>query len=473
MSYFQYNLNDSSGSFVQIHYDISYDQVTNTSTVAFTNSWYRAFGDAEAKTYCDTDIVVTATDSNEKAESGIHFVQNIYSGRQFFDPIPTPQSVTVKHSNTSGVKTITIYSYTKRSARNTYKGSKTVTIETGEYTYGKALPPTSVTLNKDKATRDDNEVKLDWSGAIAGLNNPIKGYNVKYQLEEGGSIKDTRIITVESNNFVFTPQELIGAKKNQIITLSISAISTYGDGILDSDYSTTKSLTIINKAPEKPTFSTSGYLRINDNVTIDNAATIIIKDLKSQDADGDTLTYHYQVANEFTENNGDYVWGVYNDNGEFVPNTTTIQLPQQKEIKMLLDEPVIRIRSYDGEAYSDWSDPWKVPANTEPFLKGIVPQVSSQNIATSINGERQYVKEFSSLTASIDKDGAKITYYLWEFNWGTSIESNILNESKIYNFIPGAADADYGGGKEIEVRLSVVDESGDEFTTEYLSLIHI
>lgn len=98
---------------VTVYYNTSYNSVTNQTTVTFTQNSVHRLGASENISFnCTTSITVEATDSGETASSSIYLSGNKASGFSYYYNIPSPSSIVVQHSNTTGSKSVIISSST-------------------------------------------------------------------------------------------------------------------------------------------------------------------------------------------------------------------------------------------------------------------------------------------------------------------------------------------------------------------------
>jgi len=117
---FTYNITYQYGTFwsdgtvyTVVPYSISYNPVTNQSTVTFGQLTCRTWASSKTETTESIYITVTATDSGNSASSSTStsdYRNSNNSGFGLTYPTPSPTSVTVQHSNTTGAKSVTISS---------------------------------------------------------------------------------------------------------------------------------------------------------------------------------------------------------------------------------------------------------------------------------------------------------------------------------------------------------------------------
>jgi len=136
--YVQYELindYDNNTGTVTVYYNTSYNPVTNQTTVSFTQDAVHRLGAGEYISFdCTTSITVKATDSGKTASSSIYLSGNKGSGYSLYYNIPSPSSIVVQHSNTTGSKSVTITSWTDYNPSDwgcpAYSNSKTITVGT-------------------------------------------------------------------------------------------------------------------------------------------------------------------------------------------------------------------------------------------------------------------------------------------------------------------------------------------------------
>lgn len=103
----------------------------------------------------------------------------------------------------------------------TYTGASgaTITIETN-LSCTACGAPTSVTIARD----GENKLKVSWSGATAGTNNAISGYQVILSTSSGGSAAFTQTVASSASSYTFTTNN---ATAYYAAVKTISSVSTY------------------------------------------------------------------------------------------------------------------------------------------------------------------------------------------------------------------------------------------------------
>ena len=134
-----------------IDYSVTYDPITNKSTVTFKEVTHSYYGDSGWYTESYTNITVKATDSGATATASCG-TSGTTDGWKDFYLTPSPKTVTVQHSQTAGKKTITISGYSNYYPTHINgnphgpDGSGSVTIEVGEYYPASTLTVSNGTL---------------------------------------------------------------------------------------------------------------------------------------------------------------------------------------------------------------------------------------------------------------------------------------------------------------------------------------
>lgn len=153
----------------------------------------------------------------------------------------------------------------------------------------KAGAPSTLTVSSSKP-KVGTSVTFKWANATSGDNNTITGYRLYYN--NSSTRNSSQYKTISSNktsgSVVYT--NLGGYSKETKVYFWIQTIvddTGYNSAIPTESMAT---YTIIDTPPTKPTFSFSDKVPYNGN-----ERTIQIQNLKSSDADGDSIAYSYQI----------------------------------------------------------------------------------------------------------------------------------------------------------------------------------
>lgn len=457
MAYFQYSGFNDGGSSVQIHYSVSYDSINNQTTVTFQPSWFRVFGNSETETIWDTSITVNEFGSDDTQESYIYFTQGVYNGRQFFDPIPTPSQIIVQHSSAAGKKSVQISSVTQKKAGiYSGKGSGSVTVESGEYIYGKVHEPTNCSLTYESAEPNSNKIyrdtvlNLSWIAAVDGDHNPVSGYRLYYGPSGEGYTQSLDIGNIQ--NYSFKIMDLFGGpRKGTTFTLGIQALATYGE--LHSSISTFGSMSIVNKPPEPPTFSTSGIIQI----TTGKNTPITVVNLQGKDIDDDPITYYYAISNSTSASSL---------SESILPENRIINMDSSKS------HLFIRAKETNGSGVSAWTHV-AATVNTTPQFEILYSVANINQAAARENSFIKYANILSDVKCEISSNTAKPQKFVWQIGTEDGYEAaqttqgqtgHILGSYKVNPIASGS-----GGGKNIKIKVTITDEAGDSFDIEKIT----
>ena len=242
---------------VNIGFELSYNKNTNETTVIFTANecYHKYFGINGWGTEATTNITIYATDNTGDKKTGWFYTYGYTDGgtKQFN---ATPSNIVVKHSNAIGAKSIIIETST---AIKVYLKKGVQSTGTGTYSEAVALPaspvsgPTSFTTSAQSIIIPTGSIPLSWSGAMAGINNAIKGYHLFWKV---GSVPTASSYTdkIDVSSASYTIKLDLG--DNQRGQTVYTAIQTYGEmGVnYDSDLLAGPSVKI-NSRPAAPTLS--------------------------------------------------------------------------------------------------------------------------------------------------------------------------------------------------------------------------
>ena len=152
MASYSYSLNYGDWvNTITINYTISYNPVSNQTTVTFSDMSWAYFGKAGWHTRASSTITVTAADNTSSTGSTSASVSSTTDGSvKTFTAAPNPNSITVTHSNAIGAKSVNIGISSKifvnprsnGTSQETIKGSSSTTAASGTY-----APASSVTCS--------------------------------------------------------------------------------------------------------------------------------------------------------------------------------------------------------------------------------------------------------------------------------------------------------------------------------------
>ena len=152
MASYSYSLNYGDWvNTITINYTISYNQVSNQTTVTFSDMSWAYFGKAGWHTRASSTITVTAADNASSTGSTSASMSSTTDGSvKTFTAAPNPTSITVTHSNAIGAKSVNIGISSKifvnpranGTSQETIKGSSSTTAASGTY-----APASSVTCS--------------------------------------------------------------------------------------------------------------------------------------------------------------------------------------------------------------------------------------------------------------------------------------------------------------------------------------
>lgn len=457
--YFKDDYTDATGSYIKVPYTVKYSSTTNQTTVTFGQGYLRAFGSGGTTIFWKIYATAKAVDNNDEGKATYAQEQPNYEGREFFYVDPNSSSVTVKHSNTIGKKKVKItvdgHKWAGREGGpDLDTGSAvSVTIEVGTYSYGAVGKPSNIKVYIDskEVTKDidayrDSQLKISWTKADDGTNNPVAGYKLIYT--SGSTQKTLSVGNVTEYSFKIMNQ--FGAPtKGTTFTLGVQALATSG-GLDSSVVTSSKNITIVNKPPEPPTFTTSGVLRCNKENDVFVSCYITINNLAAVDVDGDEVEYKYFCSND----------------EEFEEDSKSPILLETNKISMTANKPHLYISAVEKRSGLAGNYTKKnVSVNTIPKWK------PSYQPGSVINN---YIGSLNNLSYTLENQTSKIVSWQWQAGDEAGHKTNLSEEQNpsVVSLKPDVVEE--AGGKEIILYLTVTDAAGDTFkfshNTGYLRL---
>lgn len=442
---------------VYVYFETIYDSVANETTINFYQqaSHRISIGDTGWCSY-ETYITVTADGGNSDSTSVTGYREDI-KGYHINYKYPSKTTLKVKHSSTAGNKTVTVKTstYITSSAQGDGGSSKTVTV--GTYTYGKVGNPSGLEIQVNGNiipnpynTYRDTVLTLKWTGASNQNNNVVIGYKLYYGIPGQNYSQSIDIGNVTSYSFKIM-DNFGSPRKGTTFQLGIQALAKYGG--LNSSIISFGTISIINKPPERPTFSTSGIVQI----TTGKDTEITVTNLVGKDVDDDPITYYYAISN--------------------VSNATSLTetvLPSNKKIRMSPTNCYLYIRAKETSTgvASEWNC-IKATVNIDPKFE-ILYSVSNQNqVVSKSNTSIKYANILSNVKCQVGTVVAKTQKITWQI--GTEVQydkAQITEGQTVYNLgnykvVPTSAVN--GGGKKIKIKAILTDEAGDTFIKEQLT----
>lgn len=289
---------------VNIGFELSYNKNTNETTVIFTENecYHSYYGLNGWGTEATTGITIYAADNTSDKKTGWLYTYGYTNGgsKQFN---ATPSNITVKHSSAVGAKSIIVEAST---TIKVYLNKNVQSTGTGSYTGTVALPaspvgvPTSFTTSAQAIIVPTGSIPLSWSGATAGINNAIDGYDIFWSYDSAPTASSTPI-TVSGTSYTINFSSSPATRGKTIYT----AIRTRGKmgANYDSDLLNGPSIKI-NSLPAAPALSassatlpsTAGKYNVKATAGKDNDSSQTIQVRLA--ADGETLASGTQFSLE-------------------------------------------------------------------------------------------------------------------------------------------------------------------------------
>ena len=138
---------------ITINYTISYNSISNQTTVTFSDMSWAYFGKAGWHTKASSTITVTAADNTSATDSTSATTpanSSTHGGVKTFTGTPSPNSITVTHSNATGAKSVNIDISSSIFVNPSANGTQQVTIKGNGSTTaasGTYAPASSVTCS--------------------------------------------------------------------------------------------------------------------------------------------------------------------------------------------------------------------------------------------------------------------------------------------------------------------------------------
>lgn len=137
-----------------LNYTTSYNSITNQTTVTFQSCDQSYWGTANYGTSVKTNITVTAVDNTSNVETSYFEIWGHTNGSSVqMMGVPSPASVVVTHSSTSGAKQVKIdvsteiFAAMSGATQKTAKGSGTATVTSGTH-----YPERTLSISAENAT---------------------------------------------------------------------------------------------------------------------------------------------------------------------------------------------------------------------------------------------------------------------------------------------------------------------------------
>ena len=136
---------------ITINYTISYNSISNQTTVTFSDMSWAYFGKKDWHTRASSTITVTAADNTSATGStSASISDSTHGGIKTFTATPNPNSITVTHSNATGAKSVNIGISSSIFVNPSASGTQQVTIKGNGSTTaasGTYAPASSVTCS--------------------------------------------------------------------------------------------------------------------------------------------------------------------------------------------------------------------------------------------------------------------------------------------------------------------------------------
>ena len=442
-----------------IRYSTSYDSIKNQTTITFGETYHKIWRNKTTVTEVETIVKVIPIDNEDGAKiSSLAFtapVSKVNYQRAFYNPTPEPIQLVVQHSSKiAGKKSVEIIATTTTSlaGKEIQKGSKSITVETGEYNYGPVGEPTNVKILIDNQliteihnAYRDKTITLNWDKAENGANNLVIGYKIWYGTSQN-SYTDFILLDSEATSHSFRIMDVFGGpKKGTTFYLGIQAIAEYGE--LHSPIIYVGGISIINKPPERPKLSTQNIIRITGD-----ADTAVHIKIECSDVDDDELTYFY----------------VLNDIASANPSTE-VRFPADGIIAMNSAKHHLFIRAKDKES----SGPWgylEVPVNKIPDFNISYEVKLNHEITAKNDTNIKYADTLTNINCSLGGMISQPVTYFWDIGTTSLFDISVVaNSNNIFSQKIPPVDQSNGGGEFIKIKVGVRDSIGDYFENSIIT----
>lgn len=227
------------------------------------------------------------------------------------------------------------------------------TVHATENSYGYCTAPTSLSLNKSIQVPNGN-VTLSWSGATAGSNLSIRGYDIYRSTSSSGTFTKINGDTpVSSSSYtVAAPATRGGSYYYKIVTRA--SVTGY-----DSGMSSASSGLKANTLPNSPSAS------VNRSVVPSFGGSVTFTVSPGSDSDGQTCTLAYSIGSSTTKTS--------------FTSPLTVDITGNQG-----DSTTYHFYTYDGLEYSNSATSQTVTVNTKPQLTN--PTYDSITTYNALNG---------------------------------------------------------------------------------------
>ena len=322
-------------------------------------------------------------------------------------------------------------------------GWATITDASLSYTiaYTNCGAPTTITYSPS-IVKPDSNLTISWSGATAGTNNPITGYDIYYKIGSAPSTSSydgKASVNSSTSSNVFAISSSTSSQRGQSIYVTIYTIGTVSG--YDSDPKTVSNAKI-NSLPAAPNLDGVSSTRIKSTGSTDIVFTVTA----GADADtSQTRTLYYATSPSGTK------------------TLFTSPLTQS-----LSNSATYYFWTYDGLEYSASYTSQSIRENIPPTIGSIT--MTGTAFTPSVN--RNYVKNINGSASNVEFDSDATVTYNWylvtantadgtpetqqtRFSAATSLSNIDVTASGVTNF-----------NMAYKLRLIVIDDLGEQASAD-------
>ena len=302
--------------------------------------------------------------------------------------------------------------------------------------------PTTI-IYSPSIVKPDSNLTISWSGATAGTNNPITGYDIYYKIGSAPSTSSydgKASVNSSTSSNVFAISSSASSQRGQNIYVTIYTIGTISG--YNSDPKTVSNAKI-NSLPAAPNLDEVSSTRIKSTGSTDVVFTVTA----GADADtSQTKTLYYATSPSGTK------------------TLFTSPLTQS-----LSNSATYYFWTYDGLEYSASYTSQSIRKNVPPTIESII--MSGTALTPSV-GDRNYVKNIDGSASNVTKDSEATLTYNWYLVTANTANGTPGTQQTRFSTATGLSNIDVTASgvtnfnMAYKLRLIVIDDLGEQASAD-------